>query len=111
MRLQLADNLLPVQAFFNAIWSTLFVEIIDEISQRQSQTINECGVFFPEDADKDEESYSGAKFFVNDEEVIISNQEFILYTKMACDAHLQRHPEDKDRIAEILECAKRNFPA
>jgi hypothetical protein len=109
-RLVLDDHLLPVQMYFNAIPEYRFLDIVEALSHRHGRGLDICIIEFPELVEPGEEPFSGVKFYLPDEEVIISNQEFVMYVKKACEAHLREHPEDKDRTDTMLNRIRLNFP-
>ena len=103
MRLKFDDeSLFPVQAFFNAISDDCFLKVISSLIERVSYSINDCHCDFPNDLDDDEEFFSGVRFSLYEDIIIISSKELSKYINIACKSFLEKHPEQELKIKKLL---------
>lgn len=75
-RLQLEESMFPVQAFFNAIPDDCFDKVLASLQGHVGYSINDCHCQFPSDLDPDEESFSGVRFSIYEDEVILDDEDF-----------------------------------
>ena len=102
-RLKLDDpSLFPVQAFFNAIGDASFVQVIDHLTSRVGYSINDADCTFPADLDPGDEPFDGVRFSLFEEDKVISIEQLNDYVRRVCDAHRAHHPEDEERIEQLL---------
>jgi hypothetical protein len=103
------EKFFPVQAFFNEISYPNFVDIVDYLTRGVGCELNVADCTFPSHMD-DYERYverqgkplEGIEFALFDDVVVVDIPTFRHFLKMACDAHVKRHPEDRAKIEELL---------
>ncbi|MFO0883541.1 MAG: ribonuclease toxin immunity protein CdiI [Pirellulales bacterium] len=96
------DQLLPVQAFFNAIGDESFVRVIDALISGVGYAINDCDCSFPSDLDPGEEVFHGVRFSLFEQSIVISPQELARYIKTASERFIEQHPAEQENVARIL---------
>jgi len=104
-RLQLVadnDRLFPVQAFFNAISSRNFLEVIETLMSGVGAGINDVHCQFPGDVGPGEKPFTGIQFSLYEDEVIVDDATFKRFLLAACKAHLRDHPEQRVGLAKAL---------
>ena len=101
-RIVLSDDLLPVQAFFNAIPDDSFLKTIEAFSKGVGASFNDCHCEFPGDLDPEDEMIEGVQFALYEQEVVISMAAFLEYLTKACDVFINDNPEDKDDVERLL---------
>ncbi len=74
-RLNLAPEMFPVQAFFNAIPSDELESTLNSLSNKIGYSINNCHCLFPDGLDSDEEQFTGVRFEIYDDQVTITIDE------------------------------------
>lgn len=105
-RLSLADNLLPVQAFFNVIPDDKFLSTIETMLKGIGSGFNEVGCIMPAEEKENDPPLEGGIFYVGNEEIWINDMDLLKYTKMALEAYETRHPEEVERVNKIRESAE-----
>jgi hypothetical protein len=98
------DDLFPVQAFFNCIWDSSFVKIIDGLTKQIGAGVNEAHCEFPSDLDPGEPIFEGVRFSIFEDSIVISLSELREYLDIVCSQHVLLHPEDEGAINEMLRC-------
>lgn len=96
------DPLFPVQAFFNAIAASDFVETLAGLARGIGQGINVAGCEFPADLDPGEEPFEGVRCYLFEEEIVVDDHTFAKFVRLACQSHLSEHPQDRDAIDALL---------
>lgn len=69
----LENRLFPVQAFFNAMPARSFFEALENFAKGIGAGFNDAVCEFPDELDEDEEKFTGVKFYIFNEELIVSN--------------------------------------
>ncbi|MCR9233095.1 MAG: ribonuclease toxin immunity protein CdiI [bacterium] len=96
IRIQLQDQLFPVQTFFNAIGDHEFWDIIHGLKNRVSYGLDVCFCEFPESLDFDEEPFEGVRFRIYEDEVIITEAEFEKLLQKLATIQVCRFPDQVD---------------
>ena len=96
------DPLFPVQAFFNAISDDSFVRTVENLSKNIGAAFDDCDCEFPGDLDPGDETFEGVRFSLFEEEVVVDQNTFQRFLRLACEEHLRRHPQDSHAINESL---------
>ncbi len=101
-RIVLEDNLLPVQAFFNAIPDRSFIETLQAFRQGIGAGFNETYCGFPGEEEFDEEALNGIEFAIKDEQVVLNYDEFFRILSKVCKVFLEKYPNKKGEVSELL---------
>jgi hypothetical protein len=102
-RLNLHDpQLIPVQAFFNAIGDASFVKMVDCLTSGIGFSVNDVDCTFPGDLDPGEELFDGVRFSLFEERVVITRDELQHYLQITCADFIFNHPEAKPILDEFL---------
>jgi hypothetical protein len=101
------QGIYELREFFNAVTDSYFVQMVEDFAKGYGVGID-CYYLcsFPDDLDFDEEPFDGVKVFAVDSEVVVDYETFYQYLKMACETYISRHPEDKNKINELLKKCK-----
>jgi CDI immunity protein len=99
------DPMFPVQAFFNAISNDHFVFTISNLLQGVGAGFDVAYCEFPEDLDPSDESFEGVRFSLYEDEIIVDYQTFMQYLKLACKQYIKEHPEDHNKLEQLLQAA------
>lgn len=102
-RIVLEDRLLPVQAFFNAISDDSFLPTLEAFSRGVGAGFNDCHCEFPGDLEPDDDPIDGILFALHEQEVVISNAEFIAYLKTVCNSFVEARPNVKSEVSIKLD--------
>ena len=105
-RLNLSDDLFPIQTFFNAIGHDSFAGAINSLLDGVGYSVNECNCSFPGDLDPDEEPFEGVRFSIFEDEVVIPETSLHDYIKLACSEQLSLMPNQRTEVELILEKLK-----
>ncbi|MFP1814116.1 ribonuclease toxin immunity protein CdiI [Lonsdalea quercina] len=98
------DNEWVLKDFFNSLHlQGKFLYGVNNIIKRRGFVINETYLHYPDLQDIDPEfHFEGIMFGVWEGEIIVSEDVGFKYTRLACEKYLQLHPEDTDKINELL---------
>jgi hypothetical protein len=96
------DPLFPVQAFFNAISASDFVETLADLARGIGHGINVVSCQFPAGLDPGEEPFEGVRCYLFEEQIVVDDDTFARFVRLACQSHLSEHPEDRDAIDILL---------
>ena len=107
-RIVLADELLPVQAFFNALPDDEFLHVLRKMLNGVSIGYNAVGCELP-DEDDPSAPKTGILFYVGQEEKWLPNDEVMLHLQEAIAAYLTTHPWDSAQADVLLSDAKAVF--
>jgi hypothetical protein len=90
--------------FFNSIYQQeSFLWALPLLVERKGCGVNEEVCVFPDLDDPDPSfHFSGVMFVTFGDEVVISDDEFLRYLRVACTRYLQNHPERRVEVDEIL---------
>lgn len=99
----LEDHLFPVQAFFNAMSDRDLISTLDGFSKGIGAGFNDAVCEFSNEIEAWEKPYIGTKFYIFDEELIISKATLIAILRKICQLYLVRHPEDEARLAQLVD--------
>lgn len=113
-RLQLDDDKLAVQAFFNRYSDEDFLNIVQQVLDGVTGTpdanylweADGVGCALPSYPDEDIRE-GGMLFFLPFEDVWLPNEEVLIYLSAAVRAHLNAHPKDESLGLRVLENAER----
>jgi hypothetical protein len=97
-----------VQAFFNALPDDEFLELLEITLDGIGIDYNGVGCVLPGEDDESAPE-SGVLFYVADEEAWLPNTKVITYLKLAVDAYIKTHPQDKLRADRLIARAYRVF--
>lgn len=100
------ERFFPVQAFFNAIPVIFFVECMESLAKGVGSNINGADCSFPGDLDPGDESFSGVRFRIFEDEVVLTIEELLGFAQAACDSYLRYHPADRGKIELALKGLK-----
>lgn len=101
-RLQLKPKYFPVQAFFNAISDSYFVQAIHYLSEGVGIGYEVTHCNFSNDREPDEPPFEGAHFHVFEDEVFVTWSELRDFVKLACDSYVKNHPGDRLTLDSLL---------
>ena len=102
-RLNLEDNLLPIQAFFNAVSNFNFLKVIKHLLHGIGYTVNDVGCTFPTDLDPGEALFEGVRFSLFEEKIVISVEQLHLIIRQVCKVYCQDYPDEKCHCEKLLE--------
>jgi hypothetical protein len=103
-RLTIADTqLFPVQAFFNAVGNSSFVEMVDHMTRGIGYTSDEAHCRFPSDLDPGEESFVGVRFALFEDQVVLNKEQLRTFLVEACAAYAAGHPSDREMLDQYLD--------
>lgn len=100
--LVLESKMFPVQAFFNAMPERALLSALDGFSKGVGAGFNDAVCEFPQEVESDAEMFSGVKFYIFEEELVISNAEFLRCLEGVCQIHIARHPESQSLVEQLL---------
>ena len=102
-RISLDDSeLLPVQAFFNAVSDGSFERVVDCLTKGVGYSINDADCTFPGDLDPGDEPFDGVRFTLFEEQVVISALQLRRYIEFVCADYVNRHPEAEAALTQFL---------
>jgi hypothetical protein len=107
-RIDLADDLAPVEVALNVLPRLYFVEAVTQFFAGVGSDYNDSGITFPgENPDLSKPEFDVpeglVEFYVMDQEVWIPHAEAVTYVRMAVRAHLGEHPEDRAALGRFLD--------
>ncbi|WP_443747385.1 ribonuclease toxin immunity protein CdiI [Asticcacaulis solisilvae] len=105
-RVVLADDLLPVQAFFNALPDDRFLHLLDGMLDGIGIDYNGVGCVLPGEDDESAPE-NGILFYVGSEEKWLPDERVLKHFDAAVEAYLATHPQDKERGTSLLQKAAR----
>src|SRR4051812_2518787 len=102
-RLTLKDSkMFPIQAFFNAIGDSSFIEMVDYLTRRVGYSINVAHVRFPTDLDPDEEPFEGVRFSIYEDNIVIPISKLKEILQQLVLDFERSHPDSKDELARLI---------
>lgn len=107
-RIVLADELLPVQAFFNALPDDKFLLLLQGVLNGVGVDYNGVGCVLPGE-DDDSAPETGVLFYVGEEEKWLPNDQVAAHLEEAVAAFLTTHPEDREQADTLLSEARDAF--
>ncbi len=102
-RMSLADELLPVQAFFNALPDDRFLSLMQGMLDGISVGYNSVGCVLPDEDDDTPDT--GVLFYVGEEEKWLPNDQVAVYFRKALAAFAKNNPEDRAKVNDLLSQA------
>ena len=96
------DPLFPAQAFFNALSDRTFVDALVDLLRGVGHGVNEAHCELPGDLDPGEPPFEGVRFRLFEDEVVVPRETFERFLRAACAAQVQRCPEQRAAIAQLL---------
>lgn len=100
--LVLERELFPVQAFFNAMSDRSLISTLQAFSNSIGAGFNDAVCEFPSEIEPTDQPFVGVKFYIFEEELVISRASFLSILEQVCSIYLGRHPEDRGRICTLL---------
>ena len=93
-----------IKDFFNSMnLYGRFIWTVKNIISKTGFVVDETFCSYPDWNDSDPEShFEGIMFGVWEGELIVTESVAFKYTRLACEKYLQLHPEDTDKINELL---------
>lgn len=97
-----------IKVYFNHLYSCgRFMQGVSLFIEKTGYSINYDGCAFPDLSDSDPfYHFEGVKLWCGNDEIIISDSKFVGFIKQACKLFLSEHPEDEEKLKEILNCGK-----
>lgn len=92
----------PVQAFFNAIPDDLFWGVTHSLMNGVGYSMNDCHCEFPVELDYDEEPFSGVRFSLFEDEIVLTEKEMKEMLRQVCESQVKRHPDEESRFSELF---------
>lgn len=99
----LEKRLFPLQAFFNAMPARSLLASLKNFARGIGAGFNDAVCEFPDELDEDEEKFTGVKFYIFNEELIVSNADFVMHLKEVCRLYTQNNPDDTARVRQALD--------
>ena len=97
------DPLWVAKEFFNRINNFSFIEVINDVINREGRGDEYAGCEFPEEIDSNKESFEGVKCWFVEDEQIVSENDFKSCLKLTCKEYAKLNTEKKLEILQILE--------
>ena len=107
IKIELSGSLFPVQAYFNSIPDEKFLKVLVDFSNGIGSGFEETSICFENESEY-EQSFKGVEFGLFNQEVIISNEEFIKVLKAVSSIYQKDYPEFHEEV-EILLNKIENF--
>ena len=107
-RIVLADELLPVQAFFNALPDDKFLPLLQGMLNGVGVDYNGVGCVLPGEDDSSAPD-TGVLFYVGEEEKWLPNDQVAAHIKEAVAAFLTTHPQEREQAEALLSEAQVAF--
>ena len=104
----------PAVTVLNTITDDFFVKAIESVSNGIGFGVNMGACSFWEDLDEYERTYipyfDGVLFGLHDdEETVLSFEEFYYYLKIVCEEYCDEYPEERAKVMELLETYRKRF--
>lgn len=99
----LKESLFPVQAFFNAMPARSLIRTLAAFCDGVGAGFNDAVCEFPDELDEGVVRFNGVKFEIFNEEVIISNLEFLDIVSKVCTDFAEKYPDERDAVRDLLE--------
>ncbi len=98
------DDEWVLKDFFNSLHlQGKFLYGVDKIKKKQGFVINETYFHYPDLQGIDPDlHFEGMMFGVWEGEIIVSEETGFKYINLACERYLQLHPEDAEKINELM---------
>lgn len=89
------DKFSTAKLFFNLVYQdNCFLEVVDHLVNGRGFVLNDIGCVFPNvDSYYEEDRFSGVYFFIGEQELTISDNEFEKLLHDACKKYNEIHPE------------------
>lgn len=99
----------PIKGYFDIVYDDgVFIEAVGYILRKWGFHIDGADCSFPDmNSPFEEERFDGVGFSYGysperRNSAVVSNETCLSYVKLACDKYLDRHPEDRKKIADLL---------
>jgi hypothetical protein len=103
-RINLKDErLFPVQAFFNAVSDSSFVQVVDHLTKGIGYSAEDAHCRFPADLDSGEEPFDGVRFSLFEDSVVIGMPQLHHFLTIVSNRYAESHPEDKEALNQLLQ--------
>lgn len=100
-----------VEAYFSAALKFEFLKKLEYMSKGISLGGDVFGYNFPDSYDIGDDGYfeQGIEFYINNQNVVIANEDFLSCLKVVCEVYLTDNPEDKDAVLNYLTAIQGNL--
>lgn len=98
----LEEDLFPMQAFFNAMPARSLVSTLKAFCKGVGAGFNDAVCEFPDELGENEERFEGVMFYMFEENLTVSNSEFLGALSKLCSMHVERHPEMSEEVDDLL---------
>ena len=104
----------PAVTVLNMTSDRIFVRSLEAVSKGIGFGVEYGGCSFWEDLDEYERTYipyfDGVLFGLHDdEETVLSFEEFYYYLKIVCEEYCDEYPEERAKVMELLETYRKRF--
>jgi hypothetical protein len=99
----LKNSLFPVQAFFNAMPAQSLIRTLTAFCSGVGAGFNDAVCEFPEELSEGEAHFTGVRFEIFNESVIVSNSEFLDILSKICAIYVEQHPDEIDAINDLID--------
>ena len=107
-RVVFADELLPAQAFFNAIPDGEFVRVLRNLSENVSVGWNGVVCDLPDD-DPESPKPGTVRFLIPGETIDVKNSEFVALVHIAILSFVRSNPDQRTAAEKVMDEIIRNF--
>ncbi|WP_133858910.1 ribonuclease toxin immunity protein CdiI [Comamonas sp. JUb58] len=98
----LCNDFFPAQAFFNSMKDRDFISTLEEFAKGIGRGFDDAVCEFPGELVSEDQPFKGVKFYLFEDEVVLSKLDFLRVLEEACLIYIARHPGDRIRIEELL---------
>lgn len=94
-KIDILDKFSIAKLFFNLVYQdNYFLDVINHLTNRRGFVFNDIGCIFPDiDSYYEEDHFNGVCFFIGEQELIVSDNEFKNLLRDACEKYNEIHPE------------------
>lgn len=99
-----------VSSFFSVYNESEIIVLLERILSETGTGKNDLGIEFSRDAQEwGEQPFDGVKFYLLNEEITISNQDFIKYLEEVCKVYENEYPIKKEEIETLFTKIREKF--
>lgn len=100
-----------VEGYFSAALKFEFIKKLEYMSKGISLGSEVLGYNFPDSYDVGDDGYfeKGIEFYINNQNIVISIEDFLSCLKVVCELYLTNNPEDKDAVLDYLTAIQANL--
>lgn len=100
-----------IEGFFDAIYPRHFFRCLEQFLKKSGSGMDDNYVHFPDFINEWDEHFhfEGVKigWVFSGEEVIVSEEEFFKWVRLACHRYIELQPQDKEKVLAL--CKENNF--